>query len=247
MCEVLPRGGRQRVPRPPGARPGIGPWWSQRHARRPAKLGLAEVRAAFDGRPPAPPGSDDDAAPAAPGPATAEPQPGSPAGGPAPAAVLCALFDAEGQAAVVLTRRSSQLRSHTGEVSFPGGRIEPGETPTAAALREADEEVGIPSAAVEVLGRLPPVGTHSSATSITPVVGVLPAAPALRPNPAEVARAFTVTLIGLMEPGVYHQELWADRGAERPVHFFELPGDTVWGATAGILVGLLSVVCPTPP
>ena len=75
---------------------------------------------------------------------------------------------------MVLTRRAAHLRTHTGEVSFPGGRLDPGETPEAGALREAAEEVGLDPAAVEVVGRLTPLATFSSSASITPVVGTLP-------------------------------------------------------------------------
>lgn len=164
------------------------------------------------------------------------------------AAVLCALFDDSGEAAVVLTRRSSTLRSHTGEVSFPGGRLEAGESPLQAALRETEEEVGIDPASVEVIGSLRPVGTATSGSSIVPFVAALDSVPLLRPNPAEVDRAFTVTLSELVAPGVYHDELWGRDGAVHLVQFFELhgEGETVWGVTARMLCDLLDrVLRPT--
>ncbi len=163
-----------------------------------------------------------------------------------PAAVLCALFDDHGHAAVVLTRRSAMLRSHTGEVSFPGGRLDPGETPLAAALREAEEEVGLDPGGVEIVGTLRPLSTSSSSSLITPFVGVLPGRPQLRPNAAEVARVFTVTLGELVAPGTYHEEIWEREGGAFGVHFFEVLGETVWGATARMLRDLLDRVLPGP-
>jgi 8-oxo-dGTP pyrophosphatase MutT (NUDIX family) len=166
---------------------------------------------------------------------------------PRPAAVLCALFEEDGDSWVVLTRRSTRLRSHTGEVSFPGGRLDQGETAVSAALREADEEVGIPPSTVEIIGRLSPLATMTSRSAIVPFVGVLRQRPVLHPNPAEVDRAFSVPLSELMAPGVYHEERWGfPGGGDRAIHFFELPGDTVWGATAKMLRELLDRTYPDP-
>lgn len=163
-----------------------------------------------------------------------------------PAAVLCALFDEAGQCHVVLTRRSSRLRSHSHQVSFPGGRIEHGEPPAQAALREAREEVGLDPASVDVFGELSRLSTFANPSPITPFVAELPARPVLKPNPAEVERAFTVPLIELTRPDVYSEELWTfPDGREQPMSFFELVGDTVWGATARMLRELLDVVLLT--
>jgi 8-oxo-dGTP pyrophosphatase MutT (NUDIX family) len=160
-----------------------------------------------------------------------------------PAAVLCALFEESGEAHVILTRRSSNLRSHTGEVSFPGGRLDGGESPVEGALREAQEEVGIDPGAIQVLGQLSPLVTVSNLVLITPVVGQLGARPTLLPNPAEVERAFAVSLADLVSEGVYREELWrlTDEEEWRSISFFELPGDTVWGATAWMLRDLLEL------
>jgi 8-oxo-dGTP pyrophosphatase MutT (NUDIX family) len=171
----------------------------------------------------------------------------------APAAVLMALFEHDGEARVVLTRRAAHLRTHTGEVSFPGGRLDPGETPEAGALREAAEEVGLALSEVEVVGRLTPLVTFSSSASITPVVGTLAGAPRLVVNPHEVEHAFDVSLAELAADGVFREERWIVPGrfmpvaepaedGSFPVWFFELPHDTVWGATARMLVELLRLV-----
>ena len=163
------------------------------------------------------------------------------------AAVLCAVFDEAvdgvGQAHVVLTRRSSRMRTHTGEVSFPGGRLEPGERPVDAALREAEEETGLDPASVEIVGTLSPLATFTSRAGITPFVGVLPGRPSLRANPHEVEVILTVPLVELWAPGVHREELWPrPDGGHHPVTFFELPGDTVWGATGRMLRELLERV-----
>jgi 8-oxo-dGTP pyrophosphatase MutT (NUDIX family) len=193
---------------------------------------VADVRAALSAR-----GDPDDRPPAE------VPRVALPGESRRPAAVLCALFDEGGQAHVVLTRRSSRLRSHTHQVSFPGGRIDRGEDPLAAALREAKEEVDLDPSVVEVIGRLAKLRTALNPAPITPFVALLPARPDLRPNPAEVERAYTVPLIELTGPDVYRQEMWTfPDGEERPMEFYELIGDTVWGATARMLTELLDLV-----
>lgn len=164
-----------------------------------------------------------------------------------PAAVVCLLFDEEVdglvQAHVVLTRRSSGLRSHSHQVSFPGGRLDAGETAEQAARREAQEEVGIDPAAVRLIGRLPAMRTVVNPSPIIPFVAALPGRPELVPNPAEVERAFTVALVELMSAATYHQELWIfPDGSEVAMPFYELEGDTVWGATARMLTDLLLLV-----
>jgi 8-oxo-dGTP pyrophosphatase MutT (NUDIX family) len=157
--------------------------------------------------------------------------------------VLCALFEEAGEVHVILTRRSSNLRSHMGEVSFPGGRLEIGEAAVDGALREASEEVGIDPLAIEILGPLAPLVTVRQLVLIAPFVGLLRGRPILRPNPAEVERAFDVSLAELVSDGVYREELWQvpDEEGWRSISFFELSGDTVWGATAWMLRDLLEV------
>ena len=158
------------------------------------------------------------------------------------AAVLVPLFEEDGAAWVVLTRRSSHLRNHRGDVAFPGGRQDPGEDLMGAALREAREEVGLAPDRVEVIGELDRLTTVSSGFEVAPFVGVLPGRPVLHPNLAEIARVFDVVLDELLDEGVYREETWELPWGEREVSFFELEGETVWGATARILRQLLVLV-----
>lgn len=229
---LVARGGPQIIPRPVRWRAGPGASWSRPGARRPDRVAVRDVQVALErrGEPPAE-SAEEVPTVALPGPSRR------------PAAVLCVLFDEGDQAHVVLTRRSSRLRSHTHQVSFPGGRLDPGEEPAEAALREAREEVGIDPSTVQVMGRLPALRTVVNPAPITPFVARVPDRPTLMPNPAEVERAFTVPLLELLEPDVYRQELWTfPDGRERPMEFFELIGDTVWGATARMLVELMELV-----
>ena len=222
--------GRQRIPRPPSTRPGGEPPWATLPSAARTRVTIDDVRAAMATMGPAKPWPP--AVPAAQVPFTGK-----------PAAVLVPLFEEDGNARVILTRRSDRLRSHTGEVSFPGGRLDPEESPLAAALREAAEEIDLDPDAVDIVGQLEPLATLSSRSGITPFVGVLDHRPTLRPNPAEVEHAFDVALAELMDPAVYREERWDTPWADdRPVHFFELPDDTVWGATARILHQLLELV-----
>jgi 8-oxo-dGTP pyrophosphatase MutT (NUDIX family) len=165
-----------------------------------------------------------------------------------PAAVLLPLFEEDGDVNVILTRRAAHLRSHTGEVSFPGGRVEETEEPLDAALREASEEIGLDPSGVEIAGQLAPLTTYSSRAGITPFVGLLARRPALHPNTDEVELAFDVPLTTLMRDDIYREELWTfPDDVERPMHIFDLPDDTVWGATARILHELLELVVFAPP
>jgi 8-oxo-dGTP pyrophosphatase MutT (NUDIX family) len=157
--------------------------------------------------------------------------------------VLVALFEDDGEARVILTRRSAELRNHRGEVAFPGGRLDEGENTVEGALREAAEEVDLDPALVEIVGELAPLSTMSSAAAITPVVGVMAARPALRPNPTEVDRVFDVGLAELLSEDVFVEELWSTpTWSERPMFFFHVADETVWGATARILYELLILI-----
>ena len=222
------RGGPQLIPRPETAQPGAPAPWAgilpeDRH------VDLARVLNAMRRVGPA------------------KPSPWEPPVGAMRSAVLVPLFEEDGSAWVVLTRRSQHLRSHKGEVAFPGGRQDEGESLMDAALREAREEIGLDTAFVEIVGELDHLATVSSNSSIVPYVGVLPGPPVrLTPNPDEVEAVLTVSLDELLQDDVFRTELWDWQAATglsgpRPVHFFDLYGDTIWGATGRMLVNLLSI------
>ncbi len=159
------------------------------------------------------------------------------------AAVLAAFFEEDGEARVLLTRRASHLRSHTSEVSFPGGRIEEGEDPVRAALREAEEEIALDTAGLEIVGTLTPIATLAATSGITPIVAFLPGRPDVEGDPNEVEFVFDVSLAQLLEDGVFEEERWdTPWGDNRQINFFYLPHDIVWGATARILRELLELV-----
>ena len=169
-------------------------------------------------------------------------------------AVLVAAFEEDGEARVVLTRRAGTLRRHRGEVAFPGGRLEPGEAPLAAALREADEEVGLRPSLVDPVGWLRPIVTFASGSIIRPFVGTLGARPVLLAQPGEVDRCFDVALADLLADGVFHEERWRrpsprSRSADGtfPIYFFEVADETVWGATARILTELCTLAVGLAP
>ena len=158
-----------------------------------------------------------------------------------PSAVLIPLFEREGEAHAWLLRRTKALRSHSGQVAFPGGKCEPGDpTPLATALREAEEEIGLPAARVEVLGRL---DDHSTITrfAIAPFVAWL-AADAVAgwepvPSQAEVARIFAAPLrVFLGQPG-----------GLPPMRGYRVDGELVWGATARIARDLARLAVAESP
>ena len=159
------------------------------------------------------------------------------------AAVLAAFFEEDGEARVLLTRRASHLRSHTSEVSFPGGRIEEGEDAVAAALREAEEEIALDTSELEIVGTLTPISTLAATSGITPIVGFLPSRPDVEGDPNEVEFVFDVSLKELLTEGVFEEERWdTPWGDNRQINFFYLPHDIIWGATARILRELLELI-----
>ena len=164
-----------------------------------------------------------------------------PEGGLRRAAVLVPLLEYEGRVHVLLTRRRAHLRRHAGQVSFPGGRIDPGEESLAAALREAQEEVGLAPAHVEVLGRLDETLVLASAFRLTPWVGVVPYPYPYVAHPGEVESILYLPLSELVRPGVHHTFPREAYGRTVEVHSYELPAVTVWGATARVLHQLLAL------
>jgi 8-oxo-dGTP pyrophosphatase MutT (NUDIX family) len=155
-----------------------------------------------------------------------------------PASVLVPIVLREAEPTVLFTRRTAHLKSHSGQISFPGGRAEPGDSgPEHTALRETREEIGLAAECIELLGRL---GDYHTRTGyrITPVVGVVTPPFELNPDRNEVDEVFEVPLDFLMEPG-NHQRHSRDFGGETR-HFFAIAwrGYYIWGATAGMLVNL---------
>jgi 8-oxo-dGTP pyrophosphatase MutT (NUDIX family) len=156
--------------------------------------------------------------------------------------LLPLFLGADGELRVVLTRRSGRLNTHKGEVAFPGGRVDAGESNRDAALREANEEIGLVPMHVEIVGTLEPLTTVVSASKITPFVGIVENMPPLVANVSEVARIFDVSLRELITHDCYHEEIWDFADGTFPVWFFAVEGDTIWGATARMLRRLLDLL-----
>lgn len=156
------------------------------------------------------------------------------------AAVLVPVFVRGGEPFVLMTRRRHDLRLHPGQVSFPGGRMEPGDADArAAALRETEEEIGLPASRVEVVGRLSETLVVMSGFRLTPWVGVVPYPYPYVAQPEEVAGLVELPVAGLLAPGSHRVGTREAFGMVHEVHTFEVGGETVWGASARILHELL--------
>jgi 8-oxo-dGTP pyrophosphatase MutT (NUDIX family) len=142
---------------------------------------------------------------------------------------------------ILLTLRSARLNSHAGQVSFPGGRMEAGETPEQAALREAQEEVGLDPALPELLGRLPTLLTGTG-YSVTPVVALLRPPFDLRHDPGEVEEPFEYPLARLLDPAAPERRAQEFRGRTREFWVWPHERHYIWGATASMLVTLAAVL-----
>jgi 8-oxo-dGTP pyrophosphatase MutT (NUDIX family) len=240
----------QIIPRPEDWRPGESPPWAGLLDADRRGIDLARVSRALAAQDQAGPLPDDIGADRVLGPSMMVNETNVPGVRFINAAVLALLFEEDGEARLVFTRRSASLRAHRGEVSFPGGRLDPGEDAPTAARREAYEEVGLDPAEVTTVGWIHPVLTMVSGSLIMPILGTVAARPHLVASPAEVERVFDVALRDLADPGIFHEERWSIPGREIPgspdnsfaVWFFEVEGETIWGATARMIHELLSIV-----
>ena len=161
------------------------------------------------------------------------------AGGQPTAAVLAPLFeDSHGVVRVVLTKRPDTMPTHAGHIAFPGGRSHPDDSgPVDTALREAHEEVGIDPRRVEVLGFLPAIDTVEFKPLVIPVVGRVETPLVLVPSKREVARVYTPALSELADPERWSAVPWNGH----QVWYYDLEGDTLWGATAHMVRSLLGL------
>jgi len=155
-----------------------------------------------------------------------------------PAAVLIPVVAHPGSLTVLFTQRTTHLKSHSGQVSFPGGRAEPGDASAEfTALREAEEEIGLAAGRVEVLARLPDYRTRTG-FRVTPVVGLLTPPLELAPDPREVAEIFEVPLAFLLDERNRERRTREFQGQQVGYYAFTYGERTIWGATAGMLVNL---------
>ena len=154
------------------------------------------------------------------------------------AAVLIPLLLKDDGLSVLLTQRTNHLRDHAGQISFPGGRMDPGDTgPNDTALRESEEEIGLERSRVEIIGHMPQYLTVSG-YSVTPVVGLVQAQAEYVLDEFEVADVFEVPLQFLMDPANHQVRMWqSEQGSRR---FYAMPYENrfIWGATAGMLRNL---------
>jgi 8-oxo-dGTP pyrophosphatase MutT (NUDIX family) len=154
--------------------------------------------------------------------------------------VLVGLVDTPDGWSLLLTRRTDFVEHHKGQVSFAGGRCEPGENHEQTALREAEEEIALPPSNVHVLGMLDDIWTPSGYI-ITPVVGIISSIEGLVPSPAEVDEVMTIPL-DFFDDGNAEVRLFNHEGVNHKVYFFNHEKATVWGATAFIIRNLVSVM-----
>ena len=159
-----------------------------------------------------------------------------------PAAVLVPIVRRKPSLTVLLTRRTDHLYNHAGQVSFPGGRIDPGDADAvSAALRETEEEVGLPAEHVEIVGRLDTYVTRTG-FEVTPVVGLLRPPFRVSPDDFEVAEVFEVPLSFVMDRGNHQRRSREFRGVQRSFYVLQYEHRYIWGATAAMLVNFVDIL-----
>jgi 8-oxo-dGTP pyrophosphatase MutT (NUDIX family) len=158
------------------------------------------------------------------------------------AAVLIPLYVERGDLHAVFTKRNLDLRRHAGEISFPGGRRDEGEELPETALREAEEEIGLASADVELVGALPPTGTFVTNYVIYPFVGLIEPGSIFRPNPIEVDEIVELSLAALVAG--FERKRLVRRGVPIKTDTYTVDGNFIWGATARIVGTLLDRLGP---
>ena len=149
------------------------------------------------------------------------------------AAVLIGIVEDE-EAHVILTKRTDALRKHSGQIAFPGGKIDPGETAEQAAVREAEEEIGLARHFIDVIGTLPDIPVLSG-FRITPVLATVRTGFTLQANPDEVEHVFQVPLSFLMEPANHEEGIWDSKGRDHKYYIMPYGDWRIWGITAGII------------
>ena len=161
-----------------------------------------------------------------------------------PAAVLLLLTNRRGPH-VVFAKRTEDVTHHKGQFSFPGGIVETWDgSRLETALREAQEEIGLPPSAVEILGTLDDTETRATQFVITPFVGMVSQPVSYTPDGKEIERVLEVPLAALLDPAIFRVEMWERDGEIHPVYFYEYNGETIWGATGRILKQFLDLVFP---
>jgi 8-oxo-dGTP pyrophosphatase MutT (NUDIX family) len=158
------------------------------------------------------------------------------------AGVLVLFYPCGDELCLVLTRRADAVDNHRGQISLPGGSMDPGEDAAAAALREAWEELAVDTTPLEVLGELSPLYIPPSGFCMYPVVAYSVERPDFVPNPGEVAEVLEASLAHLLDPSTRGEEIWPIRGVDVRVPFYRVGHHKVWGATAMVLCELLALI-----
>jgi len=161
------------------------------------------------------------------------------------AGVMILLYPRDGRPHLVFIRRTEGVEHHKHQISFPGGRIDPGEDFTRAALRETEEEIGVPSGRIRVIGRLTPLFIPPSNYCIYPVVGLAAETPSFRADPGEVEEVIEVPLQALLDPAAVKSERHEVMGRLRDIPFYAFGPHKIWGATAMVLAEFLELLART--